>query len=122
MHRPKCLQVVNGSVYIAGESPSYESRLLNLKRQLFRLWLDGGLPDGIDVRVEGAAAFSARYCLPPPLLHGWRCCHPCWLLPAAAATCQPLALQLHVAIAAASSLAAAGSCASHPSHGASEAT
>lgn len=66
MHCTKGVQVVNGSVYVAGESPSYESRLLNLKRQLFRLWLDGGLPEGIDVRLEGAAAFSAGYCPSPP--------------------------------------------------------
>lgn len=46
------LQVVNASVYVVGESPSYQSRLLGIKRQLLQLWLEGALPDGIDVRRE----------------------------------------------------------------------
>lgn len=73
---PPNWQVVNGSVFIAGESPSYESRLLNLKRQLFRLWRAGGLPEGIDVRAMGAvmccaaAAAAAPWCLLlPPCRH-----------------------------------------------------
>jgi hypothetical protein len=40
---------VEGRVYIAGETPSFQSRMSSIKRQLLNLWLAGGMPDGIDV-------------------------------------------------------------------------
>lgn len=46
------LQVVNGSAYVVGEAPSYESRLLSIKLQLLPLYLEGQLPDGLDVVIE----------------------------------------------------------------------
>ncbi|KAL4420482.1 hypothetical protein ABPG75_010138 [Micractinium tetrahymenae] len=46
------LQVVNGSAYVVGETPSYESRLLSIKLQLLPLYLEGQLPDGLDVVIE----------------------------------------------------------------------
>ena len=60
---------MNGSVYIVGESPSYESRMLGIKRQLLHLWLAGGLPESIDVSGERclmlilAASTCARCCV-----------------------------------------------------------
>ena len=83
------LQVINGSVWIAEKAPSFESRLLNLKRQLLHLWLAGHLPEGIDVSRWGsdwhscccllqpllpAAAAAARCCLLQPLLPAAACC------------------------------------------------
>eukprot|EP00887_Chlorella_sp_A99_P005964 scaffold29.g5964.t1 len=46
------LQVVNRSAYVVGETKSYESRHLNLKRQLLQLWQDGRIPEGIDLVIE----------------------------------------------------------------------
>lgn len=40
---------MNGSAYVVGEAPSYESRLLSIKLQLLPLYLEGQLPDGLDV-------------------------------------------------------------------------
>ena len=56
------LQVINGSAWIAGETPSFESRLLNLKRQLLHLYLEGHLPEGIDVSSwpHGGGVLSTR--------------------------------------------------------------
>lgn len=47
---------MNGSAYVVGESPSYESRLLSIKLQLLPLYLEGQLPDGLDVSAADAAA------------------------------------------------------------------
>lgn len=52
----RALQVINGSAYVAGESPLYESRGLSLKRQLLALWLAGDMPEGIDVGAAAACA------------------------------------------------------------------
>ncbi|KAI3439053.1 hypothetical protein D9Q98_001463 [Chlorella vulgaris] len=46
------VQVVEGRVYIAGETPSFQSRMSSIKRQLLNLWLAGGMPDGIDFVIE----------------------------------------------------------------------
>lgn len=57
---PAPLQVIRGSVYVVGESPSFQSRLLGLKRQLLALWLVGQLPEGLDVVLEQEDAPTVR--------------------------------------------------------------
>lgn len=65
--RRRSAQVLNGSVWIAGESPSYESRLFSLKRQLLQLWLAGQLPEGIDVSPGRCRRrLRSRRCMPSP--------------------------------------------------------
>lgn len=51
LHNLNLLQIVNKRAYVVGEAPSYESRLLGIKRQLLPLWMHGQLPEGLDVRT-----------------------------------------------------------------------
>ncbi|PSC71797.1 O-glucosyltransferase 1 [Micractinium conductrix] len=55
-HRPNIFKqaqyIVNKRAYVVGEAPSYESRLLGIKRQLLPLWMHGQLPEGLDVVIE----------------------------------------------------------------------